>query len=50
MTEHQEQLFGKAARAMRTTHICLADEDPDGAINRAYYAPFWVALCPYRSQ
>jgi uncharacterized protein (UPF0332 family) len=44
MTERQAQLFGKAARAMRTARISLADEDPDGAINRAYYAAFWVVL------
>ncbi len=33
----------KARRVLRTAHLALEDDDADSAVNRAYYAAFYLA-------
>ncbi len=44
MTDRQEALLKKADRALDTSRLILEDGDAEGAVSRAYYACFYVAL------
>ncbi|WP_420456906.1 HEPN domain-containing protein [Rubrivirga sp.] len=43
MTDQQTRLVEKARRALSTARLVLDDGDVEGALNRAYYACFYVA-------
>ena len=43
MTQGQATLIHQAERALRTARLALDDGDGGGAVNRAYYACFYLA-------
>ncbi len=44
MTDRQEALFEKARQALDTARLNLDHGDAEAAINRAYYAAYYIAL------